>query len=100
MRWFTGDSSRHIATTIAHDTIPVADTGLINGVGRFNGGPAIPFAVVNVVQHRRYRLRIINESARAAYNFFIDSHNFTIIETDGVNTNPISGNQIPILAGQ
>ncbi|KAG7093231.1 hypothetical protein E1B28_006917 [Marasmius oreades] len=98
--WWHNSSVDSLAFFAAHDMIPVADTGLINGVGRFNGGPAIPFAVVNVVQHRRYRLRIINESARAAYNFSIDSHNFTIIETDGVNTNPISGNQIPILAGQ
>ncbi|KAF9256552.1 Cu-oxidase-domain-containing protein [Marasmius fiardii PR-910] len=98
--WWHNSSVDSLAFFAANDIIPVADTGTFNGVGRFNGGPALPFAVVNVVQHRRYRLRIINESARSAYNFSIDNHDFSIIETDGVNTNPISGNQVQILAGQ
>ena len=31
------------------------DAGLINGVGRFVGGPEVPFAVINVVHGKRYR---------------------------------------------
>ncbi|KAF8997070.1 laccase [Cyathus striatus] len=38
--------------------VPIPDSGLINGVGRFVGGPEVPFAVVNVEQGKRYRLRV------------------------------------------
>ncbi|KAL0066669.1 hypothetical protein AAF712_006272 [Marasmius tenuissimus] len=98
--WWHNSSVDSLAFFKAHDMIPVADTGTINGVGRFNGGPEVPFPVINVVQGKRYRLRILNMSARAAYNVSIDSHNFTIIEADGENTQPLTGNITPLLAGQ
>ena len=31
----------------------VYNSALINGIGRYNGGPDVPLAVVNVVQHLR-----------------------------------------------
>jgi iron transport multicopper oxidase len=57
--------------------VPVSDSGLVNGAGRFNGGPAVPWSVVNVVQGKRYRLRIINESARNVFTVSIDNHNLS-----------------------
>jgi iron transport multicopper oxidase len=98
--WWHNSSVDSLAFFRANDIIPVADTGTINGAGRFNGGPEIPFSIINVEATKRYRLRVINESARSSYNFSIDSHNITIIETDGVSTTPLLVNTVPILAGQ
>ncbi|KAL0571166.1 hypothetical protein V5O48_010793 [Marasmius crinis-equi] len=98
--WWHNSSVDSLAFFKAHDMIPVADSSLVNGAGRFNTGPKVPFAVINVVKGLRYRLRIINMSARAAFNFSIDSHDFTIIEADGENTQPLTGNITPLLAGQ
>jgi len=52
----------------------VADSGTVNGIGRFQGGPEVPWAVINVNKGRRYRFRIINQSARSVFTFSIDSH--------------------------
>lgn len=54
--------------------VPVSDSGTVNGAGRFNGGPAVPWSVTNVVRGKRYRLRIINESARNVFTFSVDGH--------------------------
>ncbi|KAJ7117080.1 laccase [Mycena epipterygia] len=79
---------------------PVPDSGLINGVGRYVGGPAVPWAVVNVVAGLRYRLRIINISGFAAYTFSIDGHSFDVIETDGIATVPHTCSSFVIHAAQ
>ncbi|KAJ6526113.1 Cupredoxin, partial [Mycena vulgaris] len=67
---------------------PVPDSGLINGAGRYVGGPAVPWAVVNVVQGKSevslpFSLRVINISGFAAFTFSIDDHTFEVIEADG-----------------
>ena len=78
----------------------VADSTLINGLGRFLGGPASPLAVVNVNHGSRYRMRLISLSCDPFYTFSIDGHSMTIIEADGVNTLPLVVNNITIFAGQ
>ncbi|KAJ7140596.1 laccase 17, partial [Mycena crocata] len=86
---------------------PVPDSGLINGVGRYVGGPAIPWAVVNVVAGKRYvdtrssrGLRVINISGFAAFTFSIDGHTFDVIETDGIATVPFTTGSFMIHAAQ
>ncbi|KAL0576690.1 hypothetical protein V5O48_005289 [Marasmius crinis-equi] len=98
--WWHNSSVDSLAFFKANDIIPVADSGTFNGVGRYVGGPELPFSIVNVEAGKRYRLRVINEAARSAYNFSIDSHNFTLIEADGENLDPLTANVVPILAGQ
>ncbi|KXN92680.1 Laccase-2 [Leucoagaricus sp. SymC.cos] len=80
--------------------VPVSDSGLVNGAGRFNGGPEVPWSVVNVVQGKRYRLRVINASARNVFTVSVDSHNLTIIEADGELTEPLTVQKIEMFAGQ
>ncbi|KAJ3562276.1 hypothetical protein NP233_g9679 [Leucocoprinus birnbaumii] len=80
--------------------IPVQDSGLINGVGRFNGGPEVPFAVVNVEQGKRYRLRVFAISCRPFFTFSIDNHNITFIEADGIEHDPVEVQNIDIYAAQ
>ncbi|KAJ6526143.1 laccase [Mycena vulgaris] len=79
---------------------PVPDSGLINGVGRYVGGPAVPWAVMNVVQGKRYRFRVINISGFAAFTFSIDGHTFEVIETDGIATVPLTVSSFEIHAAQ
>ncbi|KIJ32231.1 multicopper oxidase [Sphaerobolus stellatus SS14] len=80
---------------------PVPDSGLINGLGRFNGGPTtIPRAVVNVVAGQRYRLRVINISAFAQFRFSIEGHRLTIIEADGIPHEPLTVDSFNIYVAQ
>jgi len=79
---------------------PVADSTLINGLGRYPGGPASPLAIVNVNRGSRYRMRLISMACNAFYTFSIDGHSMTIIEADGVTTSPLVVNNITIFAAQ
>lgn len=56
----------------------VSDSSTVNGVARFNGGPEVPWPVINVKAGRRYRLRVINQSARNVVTFNVDNHTLTV----------------------
>lgn len=75
---------RHIAIILRYDRTP--DSTLINGLGRYKGGPTSPLAVVNVTYGTRYRFRLIGMSCTPNYVFSIDSHMLNVIEVDGVCT--------------
>jgi iron transport multicopper oxidase len=49
---------------------------------------------------RRYRFRVISLSCEPNYIFAIEGHNFTIIEADAVDTQPVEANAVQIFAGQ
>ncbi|KAH6897889.1 laccase 8 [Coprinopsis sp. MPI-PUGE-AT-0042] len=80
--------------------IASADATVINGKGRYTGGPLVDLAIVNVVPGKRYRLRIIAMSCDPNYIFSIDGHELTIIEADGQATAPLTVDSIQIFAGQ
>ncbi|KAL4252548.1 Laccase [Abortiporus biennis] len=79
---------------------PTADATLINGKGRYAGGPAEDLSVFTVESGKRYRFRLVSMSCDPAYTFSIDSHDMTIIEVDGVNHQPLQVDSIDIYAGQ
>ncbi|KAF8511284.1 laccase [Hysterangium stoloniferum] len=79
---------------------PIPDANLLNGVGRYLNGPPTPRAVINVVQGKRYRFRIINMSAIIPFNFTVEGHNVTVIEADGVSHQPYEVSSVGIAAGQ
>jgi hypothetical protein len=54
---------------------PAANSTLINGLGRFAGGPDSPLAIVNVSSGKRYRFRLISISCDPSFIFSIDGHN-------------------------
>ena len=81
-------------------TFPTSDATLINGVGRYSGGPATPFASVHVVRGLRYRFRLVSISCDPNWVFSIDSHNLTVIEMDGISIVPKNVDSIQIYAGQ
>lgn len=78
---------------------PTPDNGLINGLNPF-GSSIGPRSVFNFVKGKRYRLRVINSGAYAAFQFSIDNHRLTVIEVDGVSIQPVSVDRIPINVGQ
>ncbi|KAH8994288.1 laccase [Lactarius akahatsu] len=80
--------------------IPRPNSTLINGKGRYPGGPSVPLAVVNVVREKRYRLRLVSISCDPAFTFSIDGHQLTIIEVDGENTKPLVVDSLQIFAGE
>ncbi|KAH9059206.1 laccase [Lactarius vividus] len=80
--------------------VPEPNSTLINGRGRYSGGPRVPLAVVNVLQGQRYRLRLVSISCEPAFTFSIDGHQLTIIEVDGVNHQPLLVDSLQIFAGQ
>jgi len=99
--WYHGSAKKLGADWIANLTAePIPDSNLLNGLGRFTGGPATPRAVINVVKGKRYRFRIINMSAIVPFNFTIEDHNLTVIEADGVNHQPYEVSSIGISAAQ
>ncbi|KAF8600822.1 laccase-4 [Ceratobasidium sp. AG-I] len=79
---------------------PVPDSGLINGKGRYVGGPAVKRSVINVTKGKRYRLRVINTSAIGSYTFSVEGHRLTIIEADGIAHQPLVVDSLDIYAGQ
>ncbi|KAH9959976.1 laccase [Russula dissimulans] len=89
---------------VSADAPPAPDfnSTLINGKGRYPGGPRLlaPLAVVDVIPLRRYRLRVVSISCDPAYTFSIDSHQLTIIEVDGINVQPLVVDSLQIFAGQ
>ena len=78
----------------------LANSTLINGLGRYPGGPSSPLAVINVEHGKRYRFRIIGAACDPSFNFTIDGHPMTVIETDGVETEPLVVDSIPVFASQ
>lgn len=91
------DTARQVADTLL---APLANSTLINGMGRFFENPTAPLAVITVSPGKRYRFRVISISCDPNFTFSIDGHNLTIIEADGVNTQPLTVNSILILAAQ
>ncbi|KAF9449616.1 multicopper oxidase [Macrolepiota fuliginosa MF-IS2] len=87
-------------TFFSTGTVPIPDSGLINGVGRYNGGPLVPYAIVNVEQGKRYRFRVFAISCRPFFTFSVDGHNMTFIEADGIEHDPVEVQNVDIYAAQ
>ncbi|KAH9963968.1 laccase [Lactifluus volemus] len=80
--------------------VPSFNSTLINGQGRYLGGPAVDFAFVNVKQGLRYRFRLVSISCDPSFVFSIDSHNMTVIEVEGTNVEPLLVDSLQIFVGQ
>ncbi|KAF9247021.1 laccase [Melanogaster broomeanus] len=76
------------------------DSTLINGQGRYPGGPLESLAVVNVTHGLRYRFRVLGLSCDSNFNFTIDGHRMTIIEADGIETLPVAVDSLLVFPGQ
>ncbi|KAH7881961.1 laccase [Phlebopus sp. FC_14] len=86
------------STQVQRQVVP--DSVLINGVGRYEGGPETPYAIINVQPNKRYRFRLLNMACKPNYIFSIDNHDLTVIEVDGEYVEPYVVNSIQIYAAQ
>ncbi|KAJ7506089.1 laccase [Mycena galericulata] len=80
--------------------VPTLISTLINGLGRYAGGPTSDLAVISVTAGKRYRMRMVSISCDPNFIFTIDGHTMTIIEADSVNTQPLTVDSIQIFAAQ
>ncbi|KAI0000121.1 laccase [Russula compacta] len=81
--------------------IPAFNSTLINGKGRYPGGPSnVSLAVVNVQRGQRYRFRLVSISCDPSFVFSIDNHTMTVIEVEGANVQPLVIDSLEIFAGQ
>jgi hypothetical protein len=103
----------------ADDLCSSFNSTLINGKGRYFGGPQdVPLSVVSVKRGTawvlilflsrggldlprriRYRFLLISMSCQPRFLFSIDDHQFTVIEVEGTNVQPLVVDSIEILAG-
>ncbi|KAJ3530214.1 hypothetical protein NMY22_g8668 [Coprinellus aureogranulatus] len=80
--------------------VPDPNSTLINGRGRYAGGPTVPLTTIVVKRNKRYRFRLVSLACKPNYVFSIDGHTMTIIEVDSVNVVPLTVDSIQIFAGQ
>ncbi|KAF8231636.1 laccase 8 [Tricholoma matsutake] len=90
----------HLPAPTLETQFAFSNSTLINGKGRYPGGPKAALAIVNVVQGKRYRFRLVSISCDPSHVFSIDSHQLMIIEADGENTKPSTVDILEIFAGQ
>ncbi|KAL0957106.1 hypothetical protein HGRIS_003199 [Hohenbuehelia grisea] len=76
------------------------DSTLINGVGRYKGGPKVDLAVIHVEPGKRYRFRLVSIACDPNYQFSIDGHSVVIIEADGEYVQAVEVDSIQIFAAQ
>ncbi|KAJ7066118.1 laccase [Mycena amicta] len=88
------------STFVRAPFVPLANSTLINGLGRYVGGPASSLAVISVRKGTRYRFRLVSMSCDPNFTFSVDNHTMTIIEVDGVNHKPLAVDSIQIFAAQ
>ncbi|KAI0246644.1 laccase 2 precursor [Lactifluus subvellereus] len=90
----------HYSSKVA-PTIPAFNSTLINGKGRYSGGPTnVALAVVNIEHGKRYRFRLVSISCDPSFIFSIDNHTMSVIEVDGNNVQPLLVDSLHIFAGQ
>ncbi|KAF9443529.1 multicopper oxidase [Macrolepiota fuliginosa MF-IS2] len=94
------DGEYHEVASSQLGVVSAADSTLINGKGRYPGGPSVDLSVVNVVQNKRYRLRLVSISCDPDFMFSIDNHELTVIEVEGTPVQQYTVNTIHIFAGQ
>ncbi|GJJ70067.1 iron transport multicopper oxidase [Entomortierella parvispora] len=105
----TGPLLAHYLSPESQGIEPVPNSGLINGKNIFDCSKVQPAnlecnpgerSVFHFLPNRRYRLRLINSGAAAAFLFSIDEHKLQVIEVDGTDINPILVDSLPINTGQ
>ncbi|EKM52837.1 uncharacterized protein PHACADRAFT_149761 [Phanerochaete carnosa HHB-10118-sp] len=66
--------------------VQFSDSGVINGIGQYNG--STNYFNFDLKPNKTYRLRLINEGSEAEIRFSVDHHPLTVIEADGTLIEP------------
>ncbi|KAJ3416604.1 ferroxidase fet3 [Chytridiales sp. JEL 0842] len=94
------------STTNPEGIEPLFDSGLINNQGQYNCSHTSLSCVRKHLPRFTTRkggvtrLRVINMAAMAAFEFSIDGHSLTVIEADGVRTEPYTVDALTINSAQ
>ena len=91
-----------------HDTMPVLIPQFMNVINPTGAEPIPDSALMSDTQNKTYpvepgktyRLRFVNMGAFAMFHIWIESHNMTVIELDGVDMQPYDTTGILIAAAQ
>ncbi|EIW74506.1 laccase [Coniophora puteana RWD-64-598 SS2] len=78
----------------------ISNTTLINGKGRYKGGPSEPLSVIEVEHGKAYRFRVVGMSCDRQFDFSIAEHTMTIIEVDGITIEPVEADIVTVFSGQ
>ncbi|KAJ3392856.1 hypothetical protein HDU84_003340 [Entophlyctis sp. JEL0112] len=96
-------------TTNPSGAEPIWDTGLMNGMGKYNCTYAVGYICSTTAQsnwtwtaepNSVTRVRLINTAGFAAFLFQIDGHSLTVIEVDGILVQPYTVDMIAINIAQ
>jgi iron transport multicopper oxidase len=79
---------------------PVSVATLINGKGRYKGGPSVALSVIKVTKDKKCRFRLIGMSCDPDFTFSMDNYLMTVIEADGEYTLPHDVDSLRVFAGQ
>ncbi len=74
-------------------------TALINGKGRYPGGPKVELTVVPVERNRPMLLRVINAGSNYDLDFSIDDHVLEVLAVDGRPIVPVKAAAITVEIG-
>ncbi|KAF2186467.1 multicopper oxidase [Zopfia rhizophila CBS 207.26] len=96
--WLHKSAFEEFHKELAGPPLPIADSILVNGTGRFNGGGS--YFNQKFEAGKRYLIRLINGSAGTHFIFSIDNHNLQVIATDFVPIRPYNTTSLSIGIGQ
>ncbi|OLN93053.1 Laccase-2-like protein 2 [Colletotrichum chlorophyti] len=77
---------------------PTPQTGLINGIGMYNGGGSR--FTTTFESGKSYRMRLVNGAIDTHWKFMIDNHTLEVISADFVPLNPYNTSEVSIGIGQ
>lgn len=94
--WYHEDAFALYPTEILTPEAPLPESSVMNGKGVFDCDPATDLRCTG--QHERheiifkkgttYKLGLVNTGSLLTYKFWIDGHNFTVIQNDFVPIQP------------
>lgn len=108
---YKGKYDEEIVLTLSdwyHDQMPYLLAGFVNVANPTGAEPVPDAALMNDTQDlsipvkpgKTYMFRIINMAAFAAQYIWFEGHNMSIIEVDGIYTEPADADQLYITAAQ
>jgi FtsP/CotA-like multicopper oxidase with cupredoxin domain len=101
--WYHSDAFELYPTEILTPQAPIPETSVLNGKGVFNCTPSNDtrctgkqdYYSVTFQKGKNYKIGLVNTGSLLTYKFWIDGHNFTVVQNDFV---PIKPYQTDVLA--
>nr|BAA08486.1 dihydrogeodin oxidase [Aspergillus terreus] len=106
--WYHEDAFTLNWISLAGQLAPIPVSTLLNGKGTYDCDPGLDPACTGKQEYfettfqqgTKYKMAIVNTATLLTYTFWIDGHNFTVIEVDFVPVEPYSTNVLNVGMGQ